>query len=114
MSTDFERLHNEADAAGKAAAEACRPTPMVVTQGERHWFINDGVCGFAWVRFAGNTAWARWAKKRGLAGKSYPSGCSIWVSDYNQSMQLKESYARSYAQVLRNHGIEAYVGSRMD
>jgi sugar phosphate isomerase/epimerase len=33
------------------------------------YIINDGVCGFAQIRFAGNTAFGRWAKANELANK---------------------------------------------
>jgi len=121
---DFQAIYNEADQAGKEAAKACCPTPMVV-QGHSNpldatspvtdrWFVPQGVCGFAWIKFKGNTAWARWTKKQGLCGEAYPSGRSIWVSAYSQSMELKEAYARAFAKVLEKHGIQAYAQSRMD
>jgi hypothetical protein len=78
------------------------------------YFVADGVCGFAWVSFAGNTPFGRWANKHGIARKHYPKGLCLWVSAYNQSMQRKEAYAEAYAKVLRDHSIEAYAGSRMD
>ena len=91
------------------------PTPMHVTDGKNNWVIDDGVCGFAEVRLPkGNTSFARWAKKNTPFEKHYGGGLSLWVSDYNQSMERKELYARTYADVLKRHGIEAYSTSRMD
>jgi hypothetical protein len=122
--SDFGFIHRVADAAGRAAAEAATPVPMIVQQHAnmlndrsavvREWRIPEGVCGFAWVWFKGNTPWGRWAKKTGLASKGYPAGLQVWIGDYGQSMTRKEAYARAYAKVLRDYGIDAYAQSRMD
>ncbi len=116
MSLQFTYLHANAHRAGMAALNAAAPHPMVVQSNatRQQWFVPDGVCGFAWIEFRGNTAWGRWAKKSGVASKHYPKGLSIWVSEGGQSMERKEAYARAYADVLRAAGIEAYAGSRMD
>lgn len=111
---DFSAIHSKADAAGKAAASAHTPTPMHVSNGKTVYTVMDGPCGFAWIAFAGNTPWGRWAKKMKLASSHYPKGLCIWVSAYSQSMELKEAYARGYAAVLKEFGIDAYAGSRMD
>ena len=118
--TDFPRLYAAAHKAGTEAATVHTPTPMIVGVGEGANFrqtyapVTSGVCGFAWIAFAGNTAWGRWAKKRGHADKAYPKGLSIWVSGYGQSMERKEQYARAFAKVLQDAGIRAYAQSRMD
>lgn len=90
-------------------------------------------CGFAWVNFPGNTAFARWAKKHdvngnpvadenhgAIAGKHYPSGCCIWYSRLHsvptQSVSVHEAAARAARDVLA-HGLqssEIYTGSRLD
>lgn len=114
---DFEAIHKMADAAGKAAVLALTPIPTVTTQfgGDRgeSGLVPDGACGFAWVKFSGNTFWGRWAKKTGLAKPAYQKGLSIWISDYNQSLQKKEAYAQAYASKLREKGINAWVQTRM-
>lgn len=124
VKVDYQAIYDEADRAGKAAAEAHTPTPMVVAQHanplddsspvKQSWTVPQGACGFAWISFKGNTAWARWAKKQNLTSKDYPTGLLIWVSDYGQSIELKEKYAGAFAKVLRDHGITAYSGSRLD
>jgi len=115
MSFDFCSLHDAAHNAGMRALVAAVPTPMVVSErGGQQWFVAEGACGFAWIEFQGNTAWGRWAKKAGVASKNYPSGLCVWVSEGGQSITRKEAYARAYADVLRNAGIEAYAGSRLD
>jgi hypothetical protein len=122
---DFQLIYGEAHEAGMAAGVNAQCVPMVVQQRanplddsspvvKTYEPVMDGVCGFASIRFSGNTAWARWAKKEGLARASYPSGMSIWVHQFNQSLTRKEAYAQEFAKVLRNHGIEAYAESRMD
>jgi len=114
--TEFEALTAAAHAAGIKAGRECRPIPMIVcdSTGEPIECVDDGACGFAWVAFAGNTAWGRWAKKQGIAGSHYPSGLCVWVSEFGQSVDRKEAFANAYAQVLRNAGIEAHAGSRLD
>ena len=111
----FSRLVTKAHLKAHEAVKQHTPTPMHVTDGKNNWVIDDGVCGFAEVRLPkGNTSFARWAKKNTAFEKHYGGGLSLWVSDYNQSMERKEVYARTYADVLNRHGIEAYSTSRMD
>jgi len=116
MSEQFQSLVKEAHDAGVAAMNHCRPDPMVVRDGRtgEEWFIADGMCGFAWIEFAGNTAFGRWAKKTGLARKHYPRGLSIWVSLGGQSYDLKSAYARAFSAVLQKAGVNAHAGSRLD
>ncbi len=125
---DFQALYNLADQAGKAAAKALTPTPMVVGTPTTLFgneidyskpveVVNDGVCGFAWVNLKpGNSAFANWLKKNKLARPdSYYGGVTIWVSDYNQSMERKSAYAGAFARVLVENGFKrAYSMSRMD
>jgi hypothetical protein len=125
MEKSFSEIYTEALAAGRKAGEAHRPVPMRVVQQANPFdaaspvvkdfgVYSDGVCGFAWVQFAGNTAFGRWAKRMGLARPAYPKGLSIWVSEYNQSMEKKDAHARAFAAVLNDYGIRAYPMSRMD
>lgn len=111
---EWQALYDKAHATGDAAANAAQCSAMQVTDGKRVWHVPDGPCGFAWIKFAGNTPWARWAKAHAGAHNAYPTGYMIWVSDYNQSMQRKEAYAHAFATVLRDAGIHAYAASRMD
>jgi len=122
---NFEAIHREAYEAGMKAGNGASPVPMVVgspstplgndvDRKKEHWFVADGVCGFAWVHFKGNTPWGRWAKKNKIASKDYPSGLMVWVREFGQSMQRKEAFAAAYAAVLRKYGIDAYSNSRMD
>ena len=118
-------LFRRADEAGRKAADACTPTPMVVTAHAdqfddsspvaQQWVVDDGVCGFAWVTIRpGNCSAAIYAKKNLNFQPAYGGGMQLWVSSYNQSMARKEAYAEAYAGVLRTGGIQAYAGSRED
>ena len=122
MTTDFQALFDKAREAGLAAGRAAIPTPMIVSRVdpvtdrvlETYPPVMDGVCGFAWVTIKGTTPFARWAKKAGLVSKAHPSGYWFWIGDFNQSLTRKEAYARAFAEVLREAGVTAYAGSRMD
>ena len=121
-----DRLIAEAHEAGMAAGNAAAPTPMVVgtpttplgsdiDYTKKTYYVADGVCGFAWVTVRpGNSKMAKTLVARGMANKAYGGGVSVWVHQFNQSMQRKEAYAYAFADVLRNAGIRAYANSRMD
>jgi hypothetical protein len=110
-----EGLFNKATEAGKAAAAACVPTPMVVSGGGKQYFVEDGVCGFAGVIVRpGNCSFANYLKKAGLGRKDYYGGVRYSIHDYNQSLAKKEAFAYAFAGVLNRSGIDARVDSRMD
>jgi len=101
--------------AGIEAGKNARPIPMyVIDQGIPIDRIDDGACGFAWIAFPGNTSFGKWAKKQGLARSHYPSGLCVWVSEFGQSVDRKDAFAGAYAKVLKDNGIDAYSGSRLD
>ncbi len=124
-------IYNEAVAAAVAAGKAHRPTPMVVGQAVG-LFGNDivpgteevvegGVCGFAWVKIRpARGKFVTWLKKNNIGHRDdYAGGYSISMgrfpgADFGQSMERKEAAGAAFAEVLRNHGIEAYMTSRMD
>jgi hypothetical protein len=117
----FQTLHERAHDAGMKAGTESSPTPMTVQEADlsgnpigKTWYVSEGACGFAWIRFKGNTAWGKWAKAQGIATPAYPKGLQIWVSEFNQSVTRKEAYANAYAKVLCGAGIEAYADSRLD
>ncbi len=122
---DFSHLHAQAHAAGHAAATGIRPRPMIVGSpttpfgndidySKTTYYCDEGTCGFAWISFPANKPFGRWAQKNIKVSKHYPSGICIWVSDYGQSLERKSAYAQAYAKVLREAGIEAHAGDRMD
>lgn len=125
LKRDWAEVWQRADIAGQEAAKACTPTPMVVGSpttplgndidySKPTYSVNEGVCGFAWVRFKGNTSFGRWAKKTGRARSAYGGGLQYWVSQFGQSLERKAAYARAFAKVLNEEEITAYAESRMD
>lgn len=122
---NFQAIYDEAHAAGMAAGNAACPAPMVVGDAKSlfsneidyskpTYYVADGVCGFAWVHLDGRAPFAKWAKENNLGHKGYPKGFDIWCGEFGQSMQRKEAYAGAFARVLKAHGIDAYMQSRMD
>jgi len=125
---EFENIFEAADTAGREAVSKLDVRPMVVghagvfdskiDQTKPVYYVADGVCGFAWVNIKpGNSKFANWLKKKGLArSDSYYGGVTIWVSEFNQSMQKKEAYAYAFAKVVDEAGVvkQAYASSRMD
>jgi hypothetical protein len=111
-------LYTQASAAGHEAVKAAAVKPMIVTDEARNlqYFVEDGVCGFAWVKIRpARGAFINWCKKNNIGRvDSYEGGYRIWISEYNQSMGKKEAYARAFAKVLQDNGIKAYAMSRMD
>jgi hypothetical protein len=124
-STTPQGIHQKAMQEAMAAADSCTPTPMVVGSPSTPWgsdidyakptyYVADGPCGYAWVKIKGRGAFAKWAKQTGVARPSALGGYTIYPSLMTQSIERKEAWANAYAQVLRDHGIEAYVDSRLD
>ena len=76
-----------------------------------------GYCGFAWVKVSekASTKLGRALKTVGFR-KSYNGGLDLWNpgGSFTQSMDIKEAGAEAYAEVLRQHGINAYACSRAD
>jgi hypothetical protein len=135
--TDWVRVFNQAEQAGTLKMKECEPTPMVVSEtkpGGQSWYVEGGVCGFAWVSIPFNTPtnknFINMMKKRGLCedrnkrvdtgrpyspiSKAYRGGFQYWVGAGGQSMNRKEAFAQGFAKVLAENGIDCYVGSRMD
>ena len=126
----YADLHAAAHAAGMAAGTAKVPVPMVVgaakgfvgesanqiDYAQPTYYVASGVCGFAWVVVEnGRSGYVRWLKKNVRnSHKNYYGGWAVWVNEFGQSMEQKEAYADAYAKVLKQAGIEASVGSRMD
>ena len=120
------RIFNEAAAAGAAALGGCVPEPMVVVSSsglgqETTYVVNDGVCGFAWVRVPGNSWFIRALKEAGLAGRTqvwhkddYAGGYMYWVSAGNQSYEKKMAFAKAMAETLRKNGVECSYNGRLD
>jgi hypothetical protein len=112
----YDRVFREAWEAGREAARSARPLPMLVTtyEGDILDVVDDGMCGFGWVNVPGNTSFGKWLKKTGRARPDYPSGLSIWISDYGQSYERKSAHAGAMASYLVSNGIPCRAGSRLD
>jgi hypothetical protein len=120
-----QTIYQQAHYNGNVAVEMASVTPMVVQQREnplndsskvvREYFVNDGVCGFASVTVKpANSKFAKYLVANGLGRKGYGGGVCMSIRDFNQSLQKKEAYAYAFASVLNEHGIKAYVESRID
>lgn len=121
-----EQIYTEAHIAGCNAVANLKVRPMIVSQRAnalddssavvRQYYVEDGVCGFAWVKIRpARGKFVKWLKDNKIGrANSYEGGYDISISDYNQSMQKKEVYADAFAKVLVEKGIKAYGQSRMD
>lgn len=121
------RIYKEADAAGHEAATTVVPTPMIVgtpttvlgndiDYKKQTYFVEGGVCGFAWVKiFPARGAFVNYLKSIKVGSTNgYEGGYDIWVRGYGQSVTRKAAYAGAFAQVLQKYGIKAYGDSRLD
>jgi hypothetical protein len=119
---DCAALFAKADAAGKAAAFAKIPVPMIVSERvnplddsspikKSYAPVMGGICGSAYVRIKpGNSAFANWMKKRGYArSDDYYGGICMSVAGYGQSFEKKYAYAGAFAQVVEDAGFRAYA-----
>lgn len=112
----FQEVIDKAYAAGIEAGKNARPIPMyVIDQGIPIDRIDDGACGFAWVTVTPATSsFAIWAKKQGIMRRAYGGGVMYWVSSFGQSVDRKSAFAGAFAKVLRENGINAFAGDRLD
>lgn len=124
---DFQAIYEQCHKLGMDAVSKLKVVPMRVSQHKDQLddsspvvyseVVADGVCGFASIRFKANNGWAKWVIANKLGKKSdYHGGAYIWVSDFNQSLQKKEAYARAFADRLNQifPKADAYCESRMD
>jgi hypothetical protein len=103
---EFTSIYQEALTAAKAAE-----AEYLAKNGEP-WY-----CGFAWVDFpSARTPFVTWCKKNGVGSKHWKKGWSIWnpAGNGTQSMDIKESGAVAFAQVMNRHGVVCHAGSRAD
>ena len=112
--------------------QACNAALSAQTAFLKHWNDSTGgneygepmYCGFAWVtvypEHKGNTKLGKGERRvlesmgfrKDWTGKAW----QLWnCTGYNgQSMDVKEAGAQAYAEVLRQYGFKAYMGSRAD
>ena len=113
---NFQAMFHEASKAGAEAAEAADPQMIRVKNVQTGKVYEPfPICGFGWVNVRpGNSPFANWLKKAGLARKAYGGGVDIWISDYNQSYAQKLAHAQAMGKVFADHGIRAYGAGRLD
>lgn len=120
-------IFNKAHHAGMQSAKRCKPVPMIVgtpktplgndiDTSKKMYYVEGGVCGFAWVEIhPARGKFVQWLKKNDHGHKSdYFGGWHIGVFINTQSLARNEAYARAFAQVLSDHGINARMNSRID
>ena len=129
-----------AEAEEKANISALRgtPEPMIVREHkntlddnspvEKEYFVEGGVCGFAWVHLPNaRKPEAKFAKEHYRAYPHYDAGVrrtrgvAISASPKHsqdspliQSYEINMAWAKEFARVLNSHNIEASAGGRID
>lgn len=125
---EYPALMHNAHEAGMAAVSQLQVVPMVVEQHAdmlddsspvtQSYFVEDGVCGFAWVKFRpANSTFARWLQQNypdNTHVDSYAGGLNYYIHDFRQSLQRKSTYASAFANSLKEAGIPCYSESRID
>lgn len=103
----FLEIHQEAIQAAKEAEALFKQQ-----------FGEPFYCGFAWVKIyaKGNTKFGKEVAKTPGVSKAWDRGYDVWNpgGSGTQSMDVKESGARAYANVLNTYGIKCYPQSRAD
>ena len=113
---DLRTIMQEAKQAASIAAQSFLDDWNASTGGNQYG--EPMYCGFAWVNIygvKGNTKLGRAMKTAGYQ-KSYDGSLQIYnPAGYGgQSMDVKEAGAQAAAQVFKNYGFTAYMGSRAD
>ena len=128
MKLNYEKILAEAHEAGMAAGSAKVATPMTLVESDlfdnpigKTYYDPEGPCGFAWVvtHEHGNGKFVKYLKSisdgMSVGNKYYYGGYYVkWVGEFGQSIEKKEAYADAYAAILKDYGIKAYSGSRLD
>jgi len=124
--SECARIYKKAHEAGLIAGETAGVIPMIVGQpstpfgndvdySKPTYFVEGGVCGFAWIKISpARGAFVNYLKSIEVGSKSYTGGFDIWVRGFGQSLQRKEAYAQAFTEILRENGINAYAESRLD
>ena len=122
-----DEVYREAYAAGLKAGNEVQVTPMVVgtetspfsniiDETKQTYFVEGGVCGFAWVKIRpARGKFVQFLKDKEIGSKdNYEGGYTIWCHEFGQSLTRKEAFVQAFAKVLREYGIDAYGQSRID
>lgn len=124
-SETFATVWQAACNAAKAAHEAAKPTPMVVTEVDpitneprQRFFVSEGCCGYASVKvMPANAPFANWLKAHANARKSYRGGvCSPSFSYGSQSYERSCAAADAAVRVIKQAlpDVQVYVDSWVD
>lgn len=133
MTTFEETAWNEATLAAEKAFDSCVPTPMVIGRSSGLFandiipgteeVIEDGVCGFAWIRIKpARGPLVKWLKSQDKGSLGVYGGWRVSPYDFNprlgysQSMQRKEAAMKAACEVLKVYypNSKIWVESRMD
>ena len=122
-----DEIYREAYASGLKAGHEVQVTPMVVgtetspfsniiDETKQTYFVEGGVCGFAWVKIRpARGKFVQFLKDKEIGSKdNYEGGYTIWCHEFGQSLTRKEAFVQAFAKVLREYGIDAYGQSRID
>ncbi len=104
--TPAEILFLAQTAASKAAAE-------YIAQFPDQWYP----CGFAWVKIRpARGPFVNFLKSQNIGHKGWDGGWDVWnpSENHTQWMDAKFVGAVAFAKVLKDHGIDATAGQRMD
>lgn len=126
-------IYQEALQKAEEVAKATIPEPMIVgtaktflgneiDETKKTYFVEGGVCGFAWIVVKPALGkFVKWLKLNQIGYKNYGGGWAIPArpeftknNPLAQSLAINEAWARAFAQVLRDNGLDAYAESRMD
>lgn len=129
----FAEVFKAAQDAGREAAEAITPTPMIVGSpthplgddidpSKPVYRVDAGVCGFAWVLVRPATcSFARWLVKMGYGSTAYKGGVAVRIGAHGQSYERKVAHAAAMAETFNRLLPESEfgrmfitVGSRLD
>lgn len=141
MENQIQQILMEAREAAAQAGGACVPRPVLVgtpknmmaslmgeddgglDESKPIYYVNGGLCGFAWIKIRpARGKFVTWLKREGIGWlDSYEGGWRISSYDIYraegelwQSVEVKEAAVEAAARVLREYGINAQVGSRLD
>jgi len=117
-----QQIFEAACAAAIKAFNGASPDPMVVVGTNFMEIVEDGVCGFAWVKIKpARGKFVAYLKKNEIGDVSYTGGYEIWMGSAvdgaigaSQSYERKLSAARAFAKVLNENGITAIPQGRLD
>jgi hypothetical protein len=122
-----DEIYREAYEAGIKAGNGVQVTPMIVgtetspfsniiDETKQTYFVEGGVCGFAWVKIRpARGKFVQFLKDKEIGSKdNYEGGYTIWCHEFGQSLTRKEAFVQAFAKVLREYGIDAYGQSRID